>query len=156
MIRQARLQDIPELMRLLRNAHAGSHYATQCGIDDVAAKGLLMQVIAGAWEGQTFAEVAEAAGTVEGFILGHTAPVYLIGDRQMATDLFWLASKRVDPRDPRRLMANMIAWARSRPDVIEIRCGATPVLQEPDKAGRMLKRLGLEPYGSFYRMEISP
>ena len=154
MIRQATLSDIWRLLEILQEAHSRSIYADVCGIDRERAKGLLSEGIAASFNGQAFAAVAEQAGQVEGFILGSEEPLYLIGDKTVVTDLFWVATSRVDARDPRQLMAGLISWGRLRPNAAEIRCGTTPVIQEPEKAARMLNRLGFEPYGTFHRMEI--
>ncbi|WP_420411599.1 hypothetical protein [Roseibium sp.] len=148
------MTDIPRLLEILADAHSRSIYADVCGIDRTRAKTLLMEVIRASFDGEAYAAVAEVQGQVEGFILGVEEPLYLIGDKSLVTDLFWVATSRVNPRDPRQLMAGMVEWGQTRPHAVEIRCGTTPVIQEPEKAARMLKRLGFKPYGQFSRLEI--
>lgn len=153
MIRDARFQDIPRIRAILREAYERSDYVKGlCGFDDGEATRLLAHGIQqhGA---ETLVCVAERNGTVEGFIFGVLSRVYHVGDRNMASDLFWLATENVDPRDPRRLMKAMVAWGRSMPNVVEIRCGATAILQDPESAGRILESLGMDRYGLIYRME---
>jgi len=150
------MQDIPALIKLLEEAHQRSIYADVCGVDIGLATDLLSQGIwASKFDGSnSFARVSETDGTVEGFILGMAVPLYLIGDKLMVSDLFWLCSERVDPKDPIKLMKSLIEWGEQLPDVVEIRCGATPVIQSPEKASRLLKHLGMEPYGEFFKKEV--
>ena len=157
MIRPAKMQDIPAILNLLEDAHSRSIYADVCGIHCDTALGLLSQSVWGAKQqgSEFFAHVAETDGTIEGLIIGMAVPLYLIGDKLMVSDLFWVCSENVDPKDPIRLMKAMIHWAQHKSDVVEVRCGATPVIQSPEKASKMLKHLGMQPYGEFFRMEIN-
>lgn len=154
MIRPAKMTDILRMVDILKDAHSRSIYAGKCGVNERQAKGLLGEAVMASFSGAAFADVSERAGQVEGFLIGITAPVYLIGDRLMATDLFWIATTQVEPKDPRQLMARFIEWAKAIPDVCEIRCGTTPVIQAPEKAARMLKRLGMTEFGQFHRLEV--
>ena len=159
MIRDAKNVDIPAIVMLLHEGFSRSHYAgkERGEIDTVEAKRMLMQAIQRHGHktgGGCFVQVAETNGTVTGFILGTLARVYGIGSRLFATDMFWLASKDIHPGDPMKLMAGMIAWAKSSPDCIEIRCGTPAViLSAPGDAGVILERLGMTKYSTIYRME---
>lgn len=154
MIRPAKMTDIPRLVDILKDAHSRSVYAGKVGVDERQARGLLAEAVMASFNSAAFAKVSERAGQIEGFLIGITAPLYLIGDRLMATDLFWIATAQVEPRDPRQLMADFIAWAKANPLVFEVRCGTTPVIQAPEKAARILKRLGMNEYGQFHRLEV--
>jgi len=47
-----------------------------------------------------------------------------------------------------------LEWAWASPHVIEVVCGTTAVIDgEPDKAGKILRRLGMNLWGSLYRQE---
>jgi hypothetical protein len=160
MIRDAAFADIPRIVAIMRDAHARSRYAREglCGFDDKEAKRILVNAIQRHGRGRhagAFVQVSEApGGSVEGFIAGMLARVYHVGDKLMASDLFWLATPFVPARDPAKLMRNMVAWARAVENVIEIRCGTTAILQDPEKAGRILARLGMDRYGTIWKMEI--
>jgi hypothetical protein len=159
MIRDAMFSDIPRIVAIMREAYARSEYARRglCGFDEKEAKRILVNAIQRHGRGRnsaSFVQVAVENERVEGFIVGFLSRVYSVGDRLMASDLFWFATPLVSPRDPIRLMRNMIAWAKGVEGVIEIRCGTTAILQDPDKAGRILQRLGMARYGSIHRMEV--
>ncbi|MEM7709374.1 MAG: hypothetical protein AAF264_01205 [Pseudomonadota bacterium] len=161
MIRPARFTDIPEAAALLQNVFDRSHYASGlCGqIDTREVKRLLANAIqrhGGTNGGATWVQVAEADGVLTGLIVGTLARVYGIGTHLMATDLFWVASPDVEPRDPAALMRSMIEWAKANPHVVEIKCGTTAVVNDdPKEAGRVLERLGLSHYGEIYRCEVT-
>jgi len=150
--------DIPRICEILTEAHKSTIYANQGhNIDQGRMKSVLISAIQSHMfnpMGEFFAEVCEVDGAVEGFIIGISVPVYLIGEKNQVSDLFWLATDKVNPSEPIKLMKNMIDWAKKKPDVIEVRCGTTPIVQSPKLAGKMLKRLGLKPYGEFYRKEV--
>lgn len=158
MIRNATFSDIPRIVLLLEECFGRTHYAKSGlgGIDRQEAKRLLTTAVhrhGHKQGGGTFIQVSETGGAIEGLIVGTLARVYSIGDRLMATDLFWIASDRVSPADPYKLMKNMTEWAWSSPDVIEVTCGTTAIIQDPEAAGRMLDRLGMKRYGVIWRGE---
>lgn len=159
-VRQARFADIPAIVLILHEAYPASHYARtgSAKIDDAEAKRLLVNSIqrnGSTNGGGCFVAVAEKEGAVEGFILGTLTRVYSIFDKLSATDLFWLGSPRCDPRDAIQLMKGMIEWAKSSPHLVEIKCGTTAIMDDPERAGRILERLGMEPYGKIFRMEVA-
>ncbi len=159
MIREAKFADIPSIVALLEMQFRLTHYYRDgtVNIDELATKRLLLTAIqrhGKALEGGTFIQVAENAGLVCGVIVGTLTRVYSIGDRLMASDLFWTANSLVDPRDPEKLMRNFVEWAWACPVVAEVKIGVTKIIEdEPDRIGRMLKRMGMTDYGQMYRME---
>lgn len=159
MIRDANFTDIPSIVSLLRDAYQKTHYAMSgiASIDEKEAKRLLVQAIqrhGGVNGGACFVQVSVTNGQIRGFILGTLVRVYSIGDRLSASDLFWLAAPDVFPTDPMQLMRNMVAWAERSPACVEVKCGATAIMQNPEAAGMILKRMGFEPYGRIWRAEI--
>jgi hypothetical protein len=152
MIRDATFADIPSMRRVLFWCAERSVYVGKCGFDEGEATRLLVHAIQN--HGTTsFVQVAEADGSVEALIVGIKARLYHIGTRNLASDLFWVATDAVGPRDPRRLMKSFIAWAKTQQDVVEIRCGTTAVINKPEEAGRILESLGMSRYGLIYRQE---
>jgi hypothetical protein len=161
MVRDANFADIPAIVTLLQEAYDRSHYVKDgdFGIDVKETKRLLVQALqrhGGRHGGATWVQVAESNGQVTGLIVGTLARFYSIGTKLMATDLFFVASRNVEPSDPLKLMRGMIEWAKGCPDVIEIKCGTTAVIRDdPREAGRILERLGMKEYGVIYRMEVA-
>lgn len=160
MIRDAKFADIPGIVSLLTDAYQRTHYARTglAEIDVAEAKRLLVQSIqrhGGKNGGACWVQVAERDDILNGLILGTLTRVYSIGNKLMATDLFWVASPSVDPFDPAKLMKGMVEWARKSPHVVEVNCGTTAILNDdPAEAGKMLERLGMKQYGNLYRMEL--
>lgn len=158
MIRNANHVDVPGIILLLQEGYARSHYAREKlgEIDVPEAKRLLVTAIhrhGNTNGGGCFVQVSEKDGAIEGLIVGTLSRVYGIGTRLMVTDLFWMASERVHPADPMKLMRNLIEWGRANPAVAEIRCGTTMAINDdPEQAGMILERLGMARYGSIYRM----
>lgn len=161
MIRNAAFADIPAIVGLLQDGYRRTHYARsgKADIDVAEAKRLLVQSIqrhGGKNGGACWVQVAETGGIITGLILATLVRVYSIGNRLMATDLFWLASPAVDPVDPAKLMKGMVGWAKASPHVVEVTCATTAIISvEPEKAGRILEHLGMQNYGTLYRMEFS-
>jgi hypothetical protein len=161
MIRPAVFADIPGIVLFLQGRFLHTHYAASgiASIDVGETKRLLMQSIqrhGGKHGGATWICVAEKDGNIEGLILGTLARIYSISDRMMATDLFWLASEKCDPRDSILLIKSMIMWAKACPGVVEIQCGTTTAIaDDPTKAGKILEHLGMKHYGNIYRTEIA-
>ena len=159
LIRDANFSDIPGIVSLLRDAYQKTHYARSgvASIDEKETKRLLVQAIQrhnGVNGGACFVQVSETDGQVRGLILGTMTRLYSIGNKLSATDLFWLASPDVFPADPAQLMRNMVAWAERAPACVEVKCGTTAIMQDPEAAGMILNRMGFEPYGRIWRSEI--
>jgi hypothetical protein len=158
MIRDAKFADIHAIVSFLKMTYLRTHYAEggDVQIDEVEAKRLLVQSIqrhgnqngGGCW-----VQVSETEGVVTGLLLGTLARVYVIGDKLMASDLFWVTSPMADPRDAGNLMRSFIKWASSCPHVVEIRCGTTSIISDPEEGGSILKRIGFKDYGRIYRAE---
>ena len=113
MIRGVSFSDIPRIVLLLEESFSRTHYAKSGlgGIDRAEAKRLLTTAVhrhGHKTGGGTFIQVAEKDGAIEGLILGTLTRVYSVGNKLMATDLFWVCSERVPPADPFRLMKNMV------------------------------------------------
>jgi hypothetical protein len=159
MIRAANFADIPGIVMFLQSAYSRSHYATEgvVNIDVRETKRLLVQSIqrhSHKTGGGCWVLVSETDGVLTGLLLGTLARVYVIGDKLMATDLFWATSPMADPRDAGNMMRSFIQWAKSCPDVVEFKCGTTAIIGSPEEGGSILKRLGFEEYGRIYRATI--
>lgn len=159
MIRNANFADIPAILRLLQEGHLRSHYAgTGANIDEAEAKRLLVASIqrhGHTHGGGCWVQVSEGQNGIDGLILGTLVRVYAILDKLMASDIFWLVNENADPRAAIGLMRGMVAWAKSSPHVIEIKCGTTSIISEdPARAGRILEHMGMKPYGNIYRLEV--
>jgi hypothetical protein len=79
---------------------------------------------------------------------GDLARVYVIGDRLMATDVLFVANGFAQPHEAGQLIKNMIQWAKRSPACIEVRCGATAVIEDPERTARLFERSGMKPYGT--------
>ncbi len=158
-VRTANFSDIPGIFTLLQEGYARSHYARdgRTSIDTREAKRLLVQAVqrhGHTTGGGCFVEVSEVDGQICGLILGTLSRVYAIGDRLSASDIFWLTNSQADPGDAMQLMRGFVGWAKSNQHVVEIKCGTTAAINEdPEAAGLILRRIGMQKYGNIYRME---
>lgn len=160
MIRPATFTDIPAIVRLLDQAYLGTHYSKTglAQIDVAETKRLLLSSIQRHGQkhgGACWVCVSDSGASIDGLILGTLARVYVIGNKLMASDVFWLTNEHADPRDAVALMRGMVEWAKPNDEVVEIRCGTTAIMNDPDKAGRLLQQIGFKPYGNIYRMEVA-
>lgn len=159
MIRPGTALDINATVDLLAEFYAASHYARTgaAAIDRAYAKELLLTSLfyqGKATEGATWFEVSERDGKIVGLMLARLTRVYVIGDRLMASDVLFVVNRQAGLADAPTLALNMLGWARSVPLCVEARCGTTAVIGDPERAGQMYSRLGMQRYGSLWRMEF--
>jgi hypothetical protein len=154
MIRRATFADIPRLFDLIAAMHRGSRYAAVATLDEKAAKAMLVQSIqrhGGTAAGSTLVMVAEdAAGTVQGFVVGMLARLYDIGVELMATDWMFHAAPGAPPRAAGRLIDAVIGWAAANPRVLVQRYGVTDALGDPARTGRLFARRGFRAAGAIF------
>jgi hypothetical protein len=156
-IRRAEFTDVRRCAEIVAEAHERSVYVRRSEIDVKEVKRLLVQAIqrhGAKQEGGTWVMVADHDGQVEAFIIGTLSRLYHIYTDLMATDLLWIASPRVHPRDPARLMGSMIEWAESCPGVVEIQCAVSGAVGDWTRTEKLLQRRGMEHYGAIYRKSL--
>ena len=158
MIRDAMFGDIMSCVSFIKSAHERSIYADRCGVDVEELKGLLKHSIIHNGDtnrAATHIQVAEQDGKVAGLIIGMLSPVYLIGDRLMATDVFYLVGPDVHPKDSIKLLDGFLSWAKSCPKVIEIKCGVSDAMGDWKRTEKLYRRKGFEPAGTMFSMRIN-
>ncbi|TIW28667.1 MAG: hypothetical protein E5V63_04090 [Mesorhizobium sp.] len=157
-VRPAKAVDIPAIVSFLVECHARSHYGSSgVNVDVVHTKKLLLMAIHRhdhKTENACWAEVVEHAGQICGLMVATMARVYMIGDKLMATDVLFATNALAQPSDAGRLLLGMVQWAKRSPYCTEIKCGVTSIIGDPERAGKLLQRLGMERYGSIFRMEL--
>ncbi|GAA4108911.1 hypothetical protein ACFFTN_01495 [Aminobacter aganoensis] len=160
MIRPATFSDIPAIVRLLQQSYMKTHYARTgiAEIDEPEAKRLLLASIQRHGQkhgGACWVCVVDSGASIDGLILGTLTRVYSIGNRLMATDLFWLVNEHADPRDAIGLMKGMVGWAEANPAVVEVHCGTTAIIaDDPAVTSRLLAQIGFKQYGLISRLEL--
>lgn len=158
MIRTPKYTDAAEMVALLGDAHTRSVYAGRLDFDEGEANRIICSAIqrhgfksaSGTW-----AQVACKDDRILGMIVGALQPVYLVHKQLCATDLFFVTAKGCPVRDAVALMDSFVQWGKAHPKVVEIQCGATGVMGSETAAAKILSRLGLEPFGSIHRMEVT-
>lgn len=153
-VRAAQFVDIPRLVDLIQRTHAGSIYAQRCSIDVKLLKATLLHAIekhGGKKCGSSLVMVSEEAGIVTGLLLGLVDRVYVVMDRLYVTDLFYVCP---NPRDALKMLARLLAWAKSIPGVIEVRLGATDAIGEWARVQRLYERLGMKQSGVMCSMRV--
>lgn len=157
MIRQAKFGDIPALAALMDEMYRRSKYRDRDEIDMKSAKALVMQCIQRHGmqrAGGSSVFVIDRDGKIDGFIIGLLEPIYHIGKKLTATDLFYYAREKARPQDALRLFDQFIAWAESIPDVIEIRNGATDAIGDYRRVEALYRRKGLAQSGVIYERSV--
>jgi hypothetical protein len=160
-IRDAKFVDIHGMTRFLEECYARSHYAKD-GIVKVDVGETKRLLGAGLGRhghkgiGACWLQVAENDGQIDGLMYATLHRVYSIGDKLMATDLFWATNDHAKPTDAMLLLRNMIQWANSSPHVVEVHIAASYVITDrPDATSRLLKSLGMKEYGAIHRLDLS-
>lgn len=160
MIRDARAVDIPAIINFLEDRHALTHYAKDrtASIDVVHTKKLLLMGIqrhGHKSENATWCQVVDNNGIICGLMLATLTRAYAIYNRLMATDLMFITNSMAGPKDAMQLLRNFVMWAERSPACIEVRCGATAIISDPERVGKLLRRAGMKSYGSIWKMDIS-
>ncbi len=154
MIRDGRFGDGPRIADMLAGLHARSRYADVCKMDPRLARSLVMQSIqrhGGTGAGATCVFVSEdATGTAQGFLIGVLQPLYLLGDRLEAQDVFFHCSAAADPADAARLVEAFTGWAECNPDVAAIKLSATDVVDPTARVEKLFRRKGYRLAGVIY------
>ena len=159
MIRAARFIDVPALVALLQAQHPRTIYAPYGDVDVDYARKLLAQMVqrhGGVHNGGTCVFVAEnREGVIDAFVAGGLSPVYQVGTRLMAQDVFWIAREGADMQSAFGVLKAYVEWAESCPKVIEIFLSHLDVTPESAMLGRLYRRMGFDPCGAAYRRFVN-
>lgn len=156
-IRTAKFADIPGIVSILLDAHRRSEFANLCEVNTAHLRSMLAAALnrmnADAKTdrkaaGSVFLAVAEDNGKVDALIWGELMPLYLIGDKLEATDLFWLALEEADPYTAPRLLRAFHRWV---PEGAFIRQGATDAIGDSGRTAKMYERAGMKQGGVIYQ-----
>jgi len=158
-IRDLKFVDIHAVTSFLLSCHPRTIYAKDgsANIDVAETKRLIGAGIGRHGHkgpGACWLQVAENEGRIDGLMYATLHRVCSIYDKLYATDLFWITNEFARPTDMRDLMRNMLAWARTCPQVIEVQTGVTAVVNGDNVRRQMLKRLGMREYGTIHRLEL--
>lgn len=153
MIRPAKFVDILRLAEVMRDAHGRSAYVERAELDVAAFKKLCVESLRAHGKGACLF-VAERDGVVEGFLIGVVDRIYGILKAHYATDVLFIASPRVDPRDPARLLDAFLEWAASVQTVIEVRLGVSDAIGPWERTAKLYERKGLRRNGAMFIKEI--
>lgn len=152
MIRPARFQDLPALAAMLREMHAASKYAGRVAISEKRMESALLGMIAGQAQngaGAAFCRIAEQDAAPCAFMAGLLDPVYHIGDRLTANDVY-LYARPGSGSAATRLVRAYVEWAAANPRVVEIKLSWTDALPGAGRIGALYERLGFRRAGGIY------
>jgi hypothetical protein len=148
--------DALSIVEVLKWAHENSVYS-KLTFDELEANRLICQAIQRHGfksRAASFVHVSEVEGKVEGFIIGALTPVYHCHKEVGASDLYWITTPKCPVRDRVGLMLAMVDWAKAHPHVVEITSATSGAMKGAEGAAKILGKLGFEPFGSIYRMEV--
>lgn len=136
MIRAAEHSDTKAIVALLQAVYRASIYVDFGGVDVQKATDLCTNMIhlmgnKGDTSSLVWAAVDDS-GVVNGLIMGMRQPVYHIGTKQVAQEVFFVGDKEsVSPQDMIALYRRFLTWA-DQPGVIEIKASTTDVFRWQD------------------------
>lgn len=154
MIRKAKAVDTPRIAELIEEGYARSSYVTHGTLDIAKAKRIIVNAIQRDGlmnEGGWCVRVAEANGTVEGFVVGYLSRVYDIGDKLLARDWMLYGSPRCPTVDRIGLLDALDEWASANPKVLDLEVSVTDAVGDWKRVGQLYERRGLEQVGAVYR-----
>lgn len=100
--------------------------------------------------GGTCMFVSENDDVIDGMIVGVLDRVYQLFDKLSAADLFFYVAPGGSPTSAGGLIDAFIEWAEGIDDVIEIRLGATDIIQDYQRVGALYRRKGFTQTGVIY------
>lgn len=160
MIRPGKSIDAFAITDIVLERHPDTRYFGHVGIDEQAARRLFAQAAqrhGGTNDGASWLMVNEVDGAVDAFILGMLTPIYVIGDKLGATDIFLLGRKSASPRTLMRLMDGYIGWAEKNPKVYEIGLSWANTIQGGEKFARHFEARGFTLTSQTYsRVNMPP
>lgn len=155
--RAAKFGDIPRLTELLEQAYRRSKYRDRTTVSVKEIKSLMMQAIQRhglAQAGGACVFVSEHHDAVDGFIAGLLERIYHVGDRLSATDFFFYVDPDGSPASASGLIDAFIDWALGIEGVIEIRLGATDIIQDYQRTAALYRRKGFVQTGVIYERRL--
>ena len=162
-IRAATFGDIDAVCDLLEWSHGESVYADMFPFDKKATKRFLMWSmnhtgVKGKNSLPTLFWVAETFGIVSGVMLATMAPIYQIGIKLQASEIFWVGRKGVcEPKDMSALFTRFTTWAEEDERVWEIKSSSSDAVMKDGLWREMApfyERRGFETCGELYVRRI--
>lgn len=154
-LRPARFVDVPALVDLLVEQHPRSIYRDICEVDTGYARKLLAQMVqrhGHVHNGGACVFVDEDAdSTILAFVAGQLSPVYHIGTRLMAQDVFLVAHPDSPGRSLLRLVHAYDGWALANPKVVEVYLSHLDTFPESSRMDPIFQHLGYERCGAIFR-----
>ena len=141
----------------MEQAYRRSKYRDRMPISVKEIKALMMQAIQRhglAQVGGACVFVSEHQGAVDGFIAGVLERVYHVGDKLSAADVFFYVMPDGSPGSAGGLIDAFVDWALGIEAVIEIRVGATDIIQDYQRTAALYRRKGFIQTGVIYERRI--
>lgn len=155
MIRNARHQDIPEIMRMLHEMHAASRYAGKVEISDKAADAQLMSAIAASGQKGpqgTLVILAEQDGKIVGFMLAVLDRIYGIGNKLWSYEQYLYVRPSAGVRPLLSLIDAYVAWASGIRAVIDIKLAWNDTLPGAERLEPLFDRKGFVKSGGIFEL----
>jgi hypothetical protein len=141
------------MTEILRAGYQASIEGQSLTFDEGAAKQRIFYCVS--QTARNWAGVAVKDDVVEGFLCAVTQPVYGCAVELETSDLWWYATGACSKRDKYALMLAYVDWAKAHPKIKRAWIGATKIMgDEIDKAEKVLEHIGMERWGSVWRMEV--
>lgn len=154
-IRAAKFADIPEIVRLAKEALSRSKYADIANLEPVMVKDAAFYCIANhaPRPGGALAVVADTGDHLEGMFIGVVRPFYECLDIKVASNLIWYSSPSASANAGLGMERYFRRWANLAEGRVLIRYGLNDAINGPMRIGRILERQGFAHVGNMYEKE---
>jgi hypothetical protein len=155
-VRSAKFSDIPEIVRLCKEALKRSKYAAFADLSETELKTQLMTCInmqGEAKAGSTIVIVADNGVCLEGCLIAVIRPLYEVLTANVATDLFTYAQQGAHGQTGFRLIRAMHRWARKSETKTLIRHATSDAIEDQESVGRLFRRQGMKQVAAIFEKE---
>lgn len=152
-IRAAVLADIPEIVKLAKEAHATSRYSSFSHLDVETVKAMSIESIAQNKTGRGAFLVADNGEGLEGCFLGTVTPLYAMLDVMVASNQFFYTAETSRVTTALRLIRTFMRWAGQTDKKLIYRLWMTDAMGNLEQLDRMMISLGFHLSGGTYDKE---
>lgn len=150
--------DIPEIMGLMKRAHARSRYAEKCGVDVRQGKAVLLNAMFTDMEKDDTTVVLIAKndeGEIVGIIAGARRPLYEALTLYMAMDVIFVVDEWAPADAAGKLLDAFHDWATRPEGTVILRHGVNDAIADPDRVAVLFRRRGFRQAGYLFEKEVT-
>ena len=149
---KVRIADIPDMKSIVELGYELLEKSTSNGIKvDESKFKMLVAGMIGSKKGIVYV-VVDDNDVPQGFLLGMIDELFYSPQR-FATDLATYVREEYRHLAP-RMYKKFIAWAKSKPKVVEITLGISSGIGDTERVGKLYEKLGFSRMGGLYMTQV--